>query len=278
MPNFGYHFARLQGRIVRRCYLALLPWIVRRAIVSPRKIDIDVFSYSSEEMLAEQIASIRSFLRYAGCPRTFTVVSDGSHTAKSLRLLGTIDPVVAVRQPNEPPVDLPETFRRYLASHPTGKQLALIMSLPMDGPALYVDSDVRFFPGADDLAKAVAPEDAPAFYLPDCQFSGDERLLRAPSEKTAPVNTGLLILFRKLDWSLAANRFSELNGEPDFFTNQTLTHLVMHENQARPLNPEKYVLQLDDQFVFSDRHASANMALRHYVNPVRHKFWTSLKY
>ena len=38
----------------------------------------------------------------------------------------------------------------------------------------------------------------------------------------------------------------------------------------------KNVLQLDDQFVYSDRYAKPAIALRHYVNPVRHKFWTSL--
>jgi hypothetical protein len=40
----------------------------------------------------------------------------------------------------------------------------------------------------------------------------------------------------------------------------------------------KYVLQLDDQFVYADRYAAAALALRHYVNPVRHKFWTSLRH
>ncbi|MDP9253702.1 MAG: hypothetical protein M3O66_01985, partial [Verrucomicrobiota bacterium] len=90
--------------------------------------------------------------------------------------------------------------------------------------------------------------------------------------------TGVLLLLKKLDWSLSINRFLELEGEPNFFTNQTMTHLAMHKNGARPLDPAKYVLQLDDQFVFSDRYAGAALALRHYVNPIRHKFWTTLRY
>jgi hypothetical protein len=36
------------------------------------------------------------------------------------------------------------------------------------------------------------------------------------------------------------------------------------------------VLQLDDQCEFRDRYAAPGLVLRHYVNPVRHKFWTSL--
>lgn len=278
MPNFGYHLARLKGNILRRGYLALLPLIVRFRLKAPRKIDIDVFAYSGEAMLPEQVASIRSFLRYVGRPRRFVVVSDGSHSARSRELLQQIDPVVSVSAPSEPPQQMPDKFREYLRTHPTGKQLSLVMSLPVSDCALYVDSDVRFFSGAADLANRISVHDAPAYYLEDCQFSGDERLVRMSAEKTAPVNTGFLLMFEKLDWALAIERFSQLNGQPTFFTNQTLTHLTMHANGARAFDSARYVLQLDDQFVFSDRYASADLVLRHYVNPVRHKFWTVLKY
>ena len=86
-----------------------------------------------------------------------------------------------------------------------------------------------------------------------------------------------MLLFQPLDWSVAVDRFAVLNGAaPTFFTNQTLTHLAMHANNAQPLDPAAFVLQLDDQFVFADRYARRQIALRHYENPVRHKFWTSV--
>jgi hypothetical protein len=112
--------------------------------------------------------------------------------------------------------------------------------------------------------------------LADCQFSGDERLLLWKNEKAEPVNTGVLLLFRKLDWSLALERFAGMEGAPSFFTNQTMTHLVMHANDTAPLGPSTFVLQLDDQFIYPDHYANPKLVLRHYVNPVRHKFWTSL--
>jgi hypothetical protein len=280
MPNFGYHLARLKGNTLRRLYRALLPAIVRkRPSAQPRTLSgLEVFAYSGETALPEQVASIRSFLQQVGRPKSFTVVSDGSHLARSIRLLERIDPIVSVRLSIQQPLrGLPEKFLRYLATHPTGRQLALIMSLPTNGPALYVDSDVLFFASAPDLAIRAAAHDAPAYYLADCQFSGDARLLRDPSERKEPVNTGVLLLFEKLDWSLSIQRFLELEGEPNFFTNQTMTHLTMHENGGRPFDPTKYVLQLDDQFVYPDQYAGASLALRHYVNPVRHKFWISVK-
>jgi hypothetical protein len=277
MPNFGYHFARLKGNLQRRLYRALLPAIVRRRIKSPRPIALDVFAYSGERTVPEQVASVRSFLRHVGRPKSFTIVSDGSHSMRSVRLLENLDPIVSVQlslQP--PPAELPEKFRRYLTSHPTGKQLSLIMSLPVNGPALYVDSDVLFFDAGADLVVRATTKELSAYYLPDCQFSGDARLLRGPGEQKDPVNTGILLLFEKLDWSFSVNRFLELEGEPNFFTNQTMAHLTMHQNRAQPLDPAKYVLQLDDQFVYEDRYAGATLALRHYVNPVRHKFWSNL--
>jgi hypothetical protein len=250
--------------------------IVQRKVAPRASIPFDVFAYSGHVGLPEQVASIRSFLRYAGRPRQFTVVSDGTHTKEDIELLKRIDPSVAVEHLPPVPANLSSELSSYLKRHPTGKQLTLIMSLPRNGPALYLDSDVLFFPQARDLATLADARGVSAFYLADCQFSGDARLVRLPNERERPVNTGVLLLFKKLDWSLGIQRFAQLNGAPNFFTNQTMTHLTMHANGASPLDRTKYVLQLDDQTVYSDRYAGGSLALRHYVNPVRHKFWTTL--
>ena len=276
VPNLAYRFALWLGNVIRTSYRLALPMVARQPVRSPRELDLDVFAYSSEAMLPEQIASIRSFLRNAGKPRRFVIVSDGSHSKRSIDLLRTVDATVEVRGADTVAATLPPRLREYLADHPTGKQLALIMSLPQARAALYVDADVRFFPGANELARQIERPDAPAYYLPDCQFAGDRRLIRDPAEEADPVNTGVLLVFRKLDWSLAIDRFLEMDGPANFHTNQTMTHLTMHRNGARPLDPARYVLRLDDQTVMQDRYASLRLVLRHYVNPVRHKFWTSL--
>jgi hypothetical protein len=277
MPNYGYHLARAEGNAVRSLYRALLSSLARRPIAKSAQIALDVFAYSGESALPEQVASIRSFLKYVGRPNRFTIVSDGTLSDHGGDILRSIDSVVALSDSAQwQPKDLPAGVDRYLTTHPTGKQLALIMSLPVAGPTLYVDSDVLFFSGARDLNGLAENGGAPAYYLADCRLSADERLLRGDPEKDRPVNTGVLLLFEKLDWSLGLRRFLELDGEPTFFTNQTMTHLTMHANGALPFDPRKYVLQLDDQFVYPDRYASDHLALRHYVNPVRHKFWTNM--
>ncbi len=277
LPNFAYHFSLRLGNGLRSLYRAFLPIVVCFRPNPPQSFPFEVFAYSNDRMLPEQVASIRSFLRHVGRPKSFTVVSDGSHSDRSIRLLKSVDRSVSVEAAKPAAPGFPPKLESYLNSHPTGKQLALIMSLPRNGPALYVDADVRFFPGASELlAYGEAKKGLPAYYLADCQFAGDGRLLRDAMEENEPVNTGVLFLFRKLDWSLSMTRFLELEEEPIFFTNQTMTHLTMRQNGGRPFDPAKYVLQLDDQFVFADHYAGAHLALRHYVNPVRHKFWTSL--
>ncbi len=276
MPNYGYHLARAEGRLVRRIYRELLSLIVRRPIQPRRSVPLKVFSYSGESTLPEQIASIRSFLKHAGRPDRFTVVSDGTYSARSAALLQRVDPSVVVDELPETPANLAPKLHSYVTTHPTGKQLRLIMSLPREGPTLYVDSDVLFFPQAHDLAALANSRDVSAFYLADCQLSGDERLFRTETEKAQPVNTGVLLFFQPFDWSLSIARFVELQGEPNFFTNQTMVHLAAHENGAAPLDASKYLLRLDDQTVYPDRYASNALALRHYVNPVRHKFWMTL--
>ena len=277
MPNFGYHLARAKGAWFRRLYKARLETIADRSVPTNATVPFEVFSYSGEDMLPEQIASIRSLLRFAGRPQQFTVVSDGTHSERSLELLRHLDPCIRVSAASDwQPQNVPPVAASYLANHPTGKQLALIMSLPRNGPALYVDSDVLFFPGARNLPSLLEQNDVPALYLADCRLSADERLYRNEEEKRNPVNTGVLFLSRKIDWSQSIARLLELEGAPNFFTNQTMTHLAMIAAGAWPLDAVKFVLQLDDQFELADRYAGPALVLRHYVNPVRHKFWATL--
>jgi len=49
--------------------------------------------------------------------------------------------------------------------------------------------------------------------------------------------------------------------------------LTMHYNQAKPLCSKRYVLSVEDQFIYPDKYAGKEIAIRHYVNDVRHKFW-----
>lgn len=240
-------------------------------------MELAVYGYCGRDSLPEQVASIRSFLKNVGRPLRYVVVSDGSLGPADLRILSRIAPCVEVVELGDlVRRDLPGCLHPYVENNSMGRKLAVIMSMPLDVPCLYSDSDVLFFAGAGKHLLDENKSAAPASYLSDCQFVGDSRLIRSEQEKENSANAGFVLVRAPLNWSLACARFSEMEGAPMLFTEQTMVHLTLRDNQAEALDVSRFVLQLDDQFDFFDRNASASVAMRHYVGPVRHKFWNAV--
>src|SRR5438552_5807998 len=152
MPNYGYHLARAKGNAARAIYRVLLPLITRHRIPAPEGVPCNVVSYSGERNLPEQVASIRSFLKYVGRPRRFTIVSDGTLSGRSSNILKSLDSVISISPSAQwLPKDLPTKIYPYLTTHPTGKQLALIISYAVFCLKKKIDSDILFFPVASNL-------------------------------------------------------------------------------------------------------------------------------
>ncbi|MEH2347702.1 MAG: hypothetical protein V7K55_06810 [Nostoc sp.] len=274
MVNIGYHAAKVQGKFNRSLYKAAISQIASIPIKQTRQVPISVYALSCERDLPEQVVSIRSFIRHVGIPETFTVVSDGSYTDSSCNLLRRIHPCVQViLLQNFLRTDLPQCVLDYAQLHPMGRKLSALMSIPINGTTIYTDSDILFFPGGIDLIDLSKLEDKYSLYLPDCSMSLDERIIYDESEKSNPVNGGFIIFRHEFDWSFAIERLANLPEVPSYFTEQTIVHLTMHHNHGKPLCSNKYVLNVEDQFIYPDKSASKNIALRHYVSDVRHKFW-----
>ncbi len=274
MVNLGYHTAKIQGKFNRSLYKAVLSQIVSIPIKQTRQVPLSIYALSCERDLPEQVASIRSFIRYVGIPDTFTVVSDGSYTDSSCNLLRRIHPCVQViLLQNFLRTDLPQCVLDYARLHPMGRKLSALMSIPVNGTTIYTDSDILFFPGGIDLINLSKSDDKYSLYLPDCSMSLDERIIYDDSEKSHPVNGGFILFRHEFDWSFAIERLANLQEIPSYFTEQTIVHLTMHHNRGVPLCSNKYVLNVEDQFIYSDKFASKNIALRHYVSDVRHKLW-----
>ena len=154
------------------------------------------------------------------------------------------------------------------------------MSIPIDGATLYTDSDILFFAGGSDLADLASADlassnDAHVYYLPDCKSSLDKRLIYADIEQQEPINAGFILFKKPLDWSESVQRLCKLEERPNYFSEQTIVNLTIKRNRGIALAKDKYIMNVDDQFVYPDRFASKKIAMRHYVNDVRHKFWMS---
>jgi hypothetical protein len=267
--------ARGRGRAVRAVYRAALPAVARLDVDAGRELGCEVFAFSSRSHVPEQVASVRSFLRHAGRPRSYTIVSDGSHDESSRRLLRAIDPcvrVVALAEALRP--DLPPAVRRHAGGDPMAAKLALELSLPCDGPVVYADADVLFGGAGDDLARLLRDGGRP-WFLPDCEPYLDRRLLTADEAALRPVNGGFFVLFGPLEWDDALARLTRVESTV-FHTEQTLLHLAMHASGGRALDRDRYVVDTDDMRAWRSAHPQARLALRHYTTPVRHRLWAAV--
>ncbi|WP_339406192.1 hypothetical protein [Nodularia sp. LEGE 04288] len=277
MVNISYHTARFQGKFNRYFYKSKIAQTVKLPISTTRKVPISVYALSCERDLAEQVASVHSFLCNVGIPDKFTIISDGSYTDLSCQLLCCIHPCVEVI-----PIhkflrkDLPQCVSDYAQVHPMGKKLSALMSIPVNGATIYTDSDILFFPGGIDLVELANLDSQVCHYLPDCSNSLDGRILDEDGEKINPVNAGFIFFKNELNWDFAIKRLAKLTGIPSYFTEQTIVHLTIHQNHGVPLCSEKYVMNVTDQFIYPDKFASNKIALRHYVSDIRHKFWMNI--
>jgi hypothetical protein len=269
--------AQAEGGVARAAYRAALGRLAARPVAAPRAVACHLVTFSGEEALPEQVASLRSFLAHAGRPWSATVVSDGTHRPAARRLLEAIDPVVRVVDVEDVALpELPAAVRAYAARAPLGRKLAVELALPLRGErTLYADADVLFLRGAGVLARLVEdPVGAPRFLL-DPEPYLDDRL--SPGDRHAPVNSGALLVHRPLDWAPGLRALAALGPAPErWHTEQTVLHLAVHASGGVPLDPARFVVQTDDMRSLRDRHANPAVALRHYTTPVRHKLWCRL--
>ncbi len=276
MVNIGYHAAKIQANLLRNVYKSSLSSLVSFPIKQDRQIPIKVYALSCERDLPEQVASLRSFIRHVGVPDTFTIMSDGSYTDQSIKLLRSVHPCVDVQLLTKfQRDDLPQSVHAYAAQQAMGKKLAALMSIPIDGATLYTDSDILFFEGASDLVDLANSKDTHTYYLPDCKNSLDKRLIYEDIEMQNPINAGFILFKKALDWHESVKRLSSLAEVPNYFSEQTIVNLTIKRNHGVALDREKYIMNVDDQFMYPDKFATKQIAMRHYVSDVRHKFWLS---
>jgi len=278
MPNYPYHFARLHGGLKRRIYRSLLK---AKAVpcTATSKLPWQVYSFCGESGLPEQVASLRSFLTHAGAPVAFNVVSDGSIKPSSKSLLRRIHECVNVFEVNDVvPADLLEYGAINVKLQVMYKKVLLLLAISRIKYTLYTDSDILFFPGASVLLNALYGDTSAASYLLDCVMALDVRMLSLDVEKMHPVNSGFMAFRSHLDWSLSFERLPLVKDAPIPISEQTFVHLAMHKNDAVCLPVDQCINRCDDQFIYGDLHSSGNIAFRHYVGPVRHKFWVQVSF
>ena len=91
------------------------------------------------------------------------------------------------------------------------------------------------------------------------------------------MNSGFWILQEPLAWDEALARLDEASGAFSFHSEQTAFHVAMHRAGGLPVDPDRYVMQVDDRFDYRTVRERRPIALRHYVSNIRHQFWLNAK-
>ena len=254
-----------------RAFWRVYPW--------ERSLDCSVTSILGHSNLPEMLVCLSSFLAHAGTPELILIVSDGSLTREDAEALHSLSPRVRVIDfADQVRGQVPGMFQPYLKPNtfiPEAyvKKLVFLLSLDPSSRWFFTDPDVLFFEGASSLKRDLERLGAQPAFMQDVVFSGDSRQLD-PSERLPLVNTGVLYIPGPLDWSEALARLAERGLPPAFFAEQTAVHLAMRSSGGGALCPKRYVLSLEDQWLFKDHFAGTiGPVCRHYVSTVRHKFW-----
>lgn len=258
----------------RRCFVARIPRLAKPPMGDEREVPFHLLAFCGQRDFPEQLASWRSLRSWIGRPRRTVMVSDGSLGEREIGLLRRFEPRLEVRSLEEFGGErVSNPMRRYAESIPMGRKLWVMRSMDTLAPCLYSDSDILFFRAASEMAEPDWWEGEGPSYLQDPYPSLDLRLLRGASENSQPVNAGFLAVRGPLEWKEAMGRFEKLEGAPEYFTEQTLTHLAIRSSGGLPLDPERYVLRIEDQWWARDAFSGPKVAMRHYVSHIRYKMW-----
>ncbi len=249
-------------------------------------IQVDLVSFSSKKDFYEQVLSILSFFRYVGSPNSWIIYSDGSHTRKQINILESGFEFVKVKlwdwdnasklPDNTKDVLLPykNILFDYAKKMPLGRKLYYYLNHSVNMPTIFLDSDILFYQKSSIL-KIVLDEKVDGWYMLDPSWGClDSRYKQKNSEQPYQLNGGFVIVNKELPNLIDGLEFlKSLNREYEYFTDQTIFHILSRCNDFRPLDPRIFIISTEDQFDFNYINKTDNIAVRHYTGPVRHKMW-----
>ncbi|RZK45168.1 MAG: hypothetical protein EOO61_00925 [Hymenobacter sp.] len=253
--------------------------------VSGMHIDIEVVSFSSCRDFEEQVLSILTFIKNIGIPSCWTLYSDGTHTAEQISIsenaFGFLKIIQNNTYHNSLPGEIKDTLivhKKYLLDYanksPLGKKLLYYLNFSIKKPTIFLDSDVLFYQKASCI-RNILEENVDGWFLPDAEWGNlDSRYIARTNPQHYQINSGLFFLKREIkSISVGLDFLKCMSGNYEYFSEQSVFHIILSNNNLFPLDPRVFVLNSDDQFDFSYLYSRENIAARHYTSPVRHKMW-----
>lgn len=247
-----------------------------------RPCDMSLVSYSSKSDFPEQILSVLSFLRHCGTPLLWTIYSDGSHTEEEYKMAKKNFAFLTIIKTDfkdsafqlKPSLS---AYRKVLLDYanskfPLGKKLLYFLNHPVQSNTIFLDSDILFYEKASEIG--LLNEPGTSWFLPEWIWGTlDSAYLKKYPKTLYQINSGFFKLSKELVPDSGLEYLGSLNGDYEYFTEQTTIHTILLNNHLIPLDPRLYYLKNDDQFDFAYNFKRSDIAIRHFTSPVRHKMW-----
>ena len=245
---------------------------------------IHVYSFCGAATQLEQVLSLLSFLRHAGIPESWTIASDGSLTPEMEQTLLALHPAVRIVPWQSFITEKNGAAVAYLtAVNFLGKKFAVVTGLPTDRLAIYIDTDVLFFPGAVHLRDLLLKKPRENYYVEDWARWFPEGFLSPEEIERPPLNAGFLIQGRPVDWTEAFRRLERLMqehpnpaitlGAVSLLIEQAVVQIGYHGSGAQVLDPRQYVINKADSWTPRDSFDHPDRVMRHYLGYLRPKLW-----
>ena len=240
---------------------------------SPESIDFEIISFSGSRDFEEQMLSILTFIHHAGMPRIWTLYSDGSHKADEKSFLNQHFPFVRFKLWNEnQKIERYPLLEKYLDSCHLAKKLHAILTHPIEGQTIYTDSDVVFYPNISLYFSSPLLQSG-LWYMSDTNWDSFRKQNAGELKKMYHLNSGFMVLNKTFDFNLNLEYFENLNLQFTYFSEQNSFDYSFGKQKTSLLDPRQFIVSTDDQFNLNTTYLPEKIALRHYINPVRHKMW-----
>ena len=256
-------YIKYKGEANRNNFRRSIPEIISK--MPKHTIDLKMVSMSGKQYFEDQLLSLFSFYYNVGIPTSWVIYNDGSYTAAEIDIFISI-PAVEIKH-----IDIPN-YEIETKKYPTLKKMLLLQQITVECTTIYSDSDVLFF---SPFKKHIDKFSALNCYLVDENYVYFDNFIPKNISVQLPLNLGFLILNTTPDWQIATRYISERiqNNELTYWSDQTAMHLLAIEEKFTALPKDMFVVGGKDAFTIKDACNYKNIALRHFVSPIRHKMW-----